>query len=105
MEEPFMVRRLVSVSALLCILAVGLWAADDPAIGTWKLNSAKSKLTTVRNQTMKLESAPDGHKVAVDVEDVTGMKNHIESTIKYDGKDYPVQGSPLWDTLSAKHVD
>jgi hypothetical protein len=34
----------VILTLLLCVVGAGVCLADDPQIGTWKLNEAKSKI-------------------------------------------------------------
>ena len=34
-----------------------------------------------------------------------GKESTVKTTFKYDGKDYPVTGSPDFDAISAKRVD
>src|SRR5256885_3711274 len=44
--------QLLLVGCLFTLFTGALWAADDPAVGEWKLNPSKSKLT----DEMKVES-------------------------------------------------
>jgi len=85
-----------------------LWAADDPAIGSWKLNVAKSKYSTgqaPKSQTLKIEAAGDGLKLTADVVNADGTTQHLTYTAKPDGKEYPVAGDPDRDTTTMKQVD
>ncbi|HXW74926.1 MAG TPA: hypothetical protein VEK10_08945 [Steroidobacteraceae bacterium] len=92
---------LVSSSALL---ARG--AAPDPAVGTWKLNTAKSTSATLPRSETRTYTAKGGAltlsytRVSAD-----GKEISVQTTYKYDGKDYPITGSPDYDTLSVKRVD
>ena len=82
--------------------------APDPAIGTWKLNVDKSsfKLTTApKSSVLKVEAWEDGLKLSVDTVDAQGNKLHPEAAYKFDGNDYPIKGSPLADTVSAKRIN
>ena len=82
--------------------------APDPAVGTWKLNVAKSsfKLTPApQSSVLKIEAWEDGVKLSLDTVDAQGNKLHPEATYKFDGKDYPIKGSPLADTVSAKRIN
>ena len=90
----------------LAIVAVG-FAADDPMMGTWKLNEAKSKLTPGegKNTTVAYEAAGDQVKVIIDGTDKDGKPTHNEWTGKFDGKDYAVTGDPKSDMRSYKKVD
>jgi hypothetical protein len=82
--------------------------APDPAIGIWKLNLAKSTFGVVpppRSYVVKAEAWEDGLKMSVDIVDDQGNETHPESAHKFDGNDYPLKGSPLADTVSAKRID
>ena len=98
----------VSLTVLGCVLAgmVAL-AADDPNMGTWKLNQAKSKIGAgaVTNNTVVYAPAGESVKVTVDGMDASGKPSHNEWTGKFDGKDYPVTGDPNVDTRSYTRVN
>jgi hypothetical protein len=83
------------------------FAADNPHIGTWKLNEAKSKLTpdAGKNTTVVYEAAGDQVKVVIDGTDKDGKPTHNEWTGKFDGKDYAVTGDPKSDMRSYKQID
>ena len=91
---------------MLWLLATG-WCLASPAMGTWKLNEAKSKFPAgaTKNHTVKYEAAGDQVKVTVDGTDGKGAAVHNEWTGNFDGKDYPVSGEPLYDTRAYKQVD
>jgi len=44
-KETPMFKRILNLVALTCLVAVTLWAADDPFLGKWKLNIDKSQIT------------------------------------------------------------
>jgi hypothetical protein len=81
--------------------------AQDPNIGTWKLNEAKSQLPSgaMKVSSMVVSSDGDNMKVAQDGTDKDGNSFHTEWTGKFDGKDYPVTGSPGMDMRSYKKVN
>jgi hypothetical protein len=87
----------------LAIAAV-CFAADDPMMGTWKLNEAKSKIApgAPKNHTVTYEAAGDQIKVLVVGIDAEGKNTHSEWTGKFDGKDYPVTGDVTTDMRSYK---
>ena len=82
-------------------------AADDPSMGTWKLDEAKSKIAAgmPKNTAVVYEAAGDSVKVTVDGVGADGKPSHNEWTGKFDGKDYPVTGDPTADTRSYKKID
>jgi hypothetical protein len=97
---------LMMLVALFAVAAVG-FAADDPNMGTWKLNEAKSKFSAsaTKNTTVVVEAAGGSIKVTIDGVTGDGKAVHSEWTGMYDGKDYPVTGDPTYDTRSYKKVD
>jgi hypothetical protein len=100
-----MKTKTIGLSVILC-LAAGAFclAADDPMMGTWKLNEAKSKVApgAPKNNTVVYAAAGDQIKVTVDGTDAQGKAIHSEWTGKFDGKDYPVTGDATSDTRSYK---
>jgi len=95
----------------IVLLAYGSSAfsqAADPVIGTWKLDVAKSKFSpgpAPKSLTVKFEAAGKGVKLTTDGVGADGQPTHTEYTADYDGKDYPLIGSPVADTVSLKRMD
>lgn len=94
------------------VLASGLAAtllatALDPFTGTWKLNLAKSKLSPPVPRSVVSYIECDGKSVSVREEIVDANGQHQTATVKaaFDGKDYPIVGSPLADAVSYQRVD
>lgn len=102
-----MKARAIVLALALCSVGVGLCFADEPMMGTWKLNEAKSKFGpgATKNNTVVYEAAGDNVKVTVEGTDSDGKPTHNEWTGKFDGKDYPVTGDPNSDARSYKKVD
>lgn len=95
---------------LLPALRAARAAADDPLIGTWKLNVAKSKFTPgpgYKSQTLKYEpSANGGLKLTADIVDAQGKQLHDGYTAVYDGKEYPMTApSSNADTVKLERID
>ena len=101
-------QLLMAIASVAALAAVAL-ATDDPFVGTWKLNVAKSKTTDPstmqKSATVKNEGIDNGQKSIGDGVDADGKTFHSEWTGKYDGKDYPVKGDPTVDTSSLKKID
>src|SRR5690349_5696167 len=98
---------LPKAATILLVLGTGLYAAD-PAAGTWKLNLAKSKFSpgpTSQSATITYEETPDGIKRTGETVAADGSKTSFEYTARYDGKEYPVTGSDLYDGISFKKID
>jgi hypothetical protein len=92
----------------MCFVGLTLcFAADNPQMGTWKLNEAKSKIAPgfPKNTTVVVEPSGDQIKVTVEGVDGEGKPTHNEWTGKFDGKDYPVTGDPTSDVRSYKKID
>jgi len=82
--------------------------ANDPMFGIWKLNVSKSTYTpgpAPKSAISKFEPWEDGIKATIDVVAGQGNKNHLEVAAKFDGKDYPIKGSPMADAISLKRVN
>ena len=97
----------LALAALLAIASAVIAAdAPDPVIGTWKLNTAKSTGATLpRSETRTYAASAGGIALTWKRVGADGKETSVETTFKYDGKDYPVTGSPDFDALSAKRVD
>jgi len=96
---------LLTLAALFVSVTVSL--ADNPHMGTWKLNEAKSRFNpgATKNNTVVYEAAGDSVKVTVDGVDGDGNPVHSEWTGKFDGKFYPVTGDPTSDTRSYRKIN
>ncbi|SRR5258706_6671340 len=103
--------RSAIVGLALAIVAIGASAqqAKNPEIGTWKLNLDKSKYSPgppPKSPTMlTMEAAGDGIKYSSKGVNAEGKATGVEYTAKYDGKDVPLTGSQLANTISLKKVD
>ena len=100
--------RTLNLALAVCAFgAAAVCLAQDPNIGTWKLNEAKSHMPPElsKNTTVVLEAAGDSVKVTMDGTDKDGKPSHSEWTGKFDGKEYPVTGNPAVDSRSYKKVD
>src|SRR6266571_239247 len=62
-----MKTRTCVLTFVLCLLASAVCFAEDPQLGTWKLNEAKSKLAAglPHNNTLVYEAAGDSIKVTI----------------------------------------
>jgi hypothetical protein len=92
----------------VAITTIGMYGADN-SIGTWKRNVAKSKSTPpatnpITSLTIVYEAVDGGVKTTVTGQRKDGTAINSTSTVKYDGKEYPVTGAP-WDTISIKQID
>ena len=81
--------------------------AEDPSIGTWKLNEAKSHVPagSMKNNTVVYKMQGDKINCITDGTVGSGTPMHIEWTGKFDGKDYPLIGDSESDTRSYRIID
>ena len=90
-------RQASRFTAVAMTLAVALGGtASAQAVGTWKLNLAKSKFQpgqAPKSTTLVYEAAGAGIKVTVDTVPADGPAIHYTYTANYDGKDNPVTGN------------
>jgi hypothetical protein len=78
------------------------------ANGTWKLNVAKSTYAPgppPKSATITYQETADGIKRAGGSVEADGKTTPFEYNAKYDGKDYPVTGQDLYDTITIKRID
>ena len=99
--------RMIILTLVVFFAGVAVCSAQNPQMGTWKLNEAKSKFGAgaTKNHTVVYEAAGDMTKVTVDGTDSAGNATHNEWTGKFDGKDYPVTGDPDTDTRAYKVIN
>ena len=101
--------RLLTLLLALLVVSVGLNAADDPLMGTWKLNLSKSKYNPgppPKSRILKLEpSGANGIKLTNDGVSANGEKSHTVETFLQDGKDHPVKDSQTVDAQFNKQID
>ena len=89
--------RFAHTALTLCLLAQPLLAADNPFLGTWKLNLAKSTYgpgPAPKEETVKFEQDGDKiHRLATGTNG-DGSAINQDSTIPWDGKDHLVTQPP-----------
>jgi hypothetical protein len=100
----------LTVAACVAIFGATSFAqAANPAVGTWKLNVAKSKYAAGRpnkSGTTKIEAAGAGVKVTVDAVGGDGTTRHWTYTANADGKDVPITGNSQYgNTVAMTRVD
>ena len=105
-----MKTRNLALTIVFCLCALSMAvAADNPFLGTWKLNEAKSHIPSGAAKITSAVYSPaanDMVTVTTDGVDAKGNPIHTEWTGKFDGKPYPVTGSPDVDnrTMEARGV-
>ncbi|MCU1244029.1 MAG: hypothetical protein JWO71_4755 [Candidatus Acidoferrum typicum] len=85
-----------AVMATLFAATASSVLAQTPALGTWKLNVAKSKYSpgpAPKSMTRTVESAGDKVKYTFEGVAADGSKIAYTFTVAFDGRDYPINGS------------
>jgi hypothetical protein len=111
-SKPFVNQiafRFALISLVLWSTALSAAAQQDPLMGTWRLNIAKStfhfSVAPKSNVHTYQPFGADGVTATADVEDAEGRKIHFTYSIKFDGKFYPVIGDPARDQTSLKRLN
>jgi|SRR6185436_15039420 hypothetical protein len=91
--------KMILFAMAILIAGATVVSAQNPHMGTWKLNEAKSKFSAgaPKNTTVVYEASGDMTKVIVDGVDGAGAATHNEWTGKFDSKYYAVTGDPTAD--------
>jgi hypothetical protein len=83
---------------------------DDPSIGTWKLNVAKSKFTPgppIKADTRSYDVQDGWLIVTTETTQASGEKTGVRFAAKFDGRDYPQIGrfAPTVTLITYEPVD
>ena len=89
------------------LVAVSLQAADDPFIGSWKINLGKSKTAGASSSRADVFEAfgKNGLKYTSTDVDQNGNTSQVTWAAAPDGKFYPMKGSPRWDATTLQRID
>src|SRR5438552_16122247 len=86
-----MKARIIALVVAMVVLSVGVWADDNPLIGKWKVNLAKTKHnvgTPPKSQVITYDMVGDAVRLTAEIDNRQGHETN-SYTAKYDGKDYP----------------
>jgi len=101
--------RVALILVALFSVSVGLTAADDPMLGSWKLNVAKSKFGSgpaIKEETNQVEPfGGNGIKLTAQIIRGDGTKVAESYAGTFDGKEFSVGGDPNVDTAYLKRID
>jgi hypothetical protein len=104
-------RVLIFLSIAVCLaLSSAAQAQDNPFVGTWKLNTTKSKFPagkTPKNITRTVEADGKGAKYHSEGEAADGSKLDYSFSTNYDGQDGKVDGTGMpfgADTVAIKRL-
>jgi hypothetical protein len=104
------ILKFVAVVAFVAFASTSLRADSNPLLGTWKLNTAKSKSDPTpvpKSLTRTIEETSDGTKYTMTGEAADGKPISYGFTVKFDGKDYPATGTMPGgaDSIAIKKID
>jgi hypothetical protein len=101
-----------AVMAFAVILGIDIVSAfaqaGDPRVGTWKLNVEKSKFSPgppPQSNTLKIEAPGREEKITTEGVNAQGALTGTQYTANSDGKDYPLTGSQMANTVSLRRID
>ncbi len=106
-------RRLLVCTLMAALIgAIGIQTAaaadSDPVVGTWKLDPGKSTFKSgpaITSQTRTYTQS--GNEITLDMKTVSadGKEVTTHTTYHLDGKSYPVNGTPDYDSLTGKQLN
>jgi len=104
------VERSVVVAGLVFLIAAGaaLAQAEDPVVGTWELNVAKSAFSpgpAPKSETRIYVASGSDLKLTLKGIDGGGKPTSIQASYSLDGREHPIVGSPDADSQSITRVD
>ena len=104
-----MLKRTVLLLIALAFTALTSWAQQNPLVGTWKTNTAKSKSylgAPSASRVVKYEaSGTNGIRSTTDRVLSDGTRSHIEVTAYFDGSTAPYNGVQGRDAIRIKRID
>jgi hypothetical protein len=106
--KKLIVRAVLVLISAACGVALAAAPAADPVIGTWKLNAQKSTFNAgppIKSQTRTYSQVGQRISLVMKTTGADGKETTSETMYQFDGRDYPVTGSPDFDSLSAQQVD
>jgi len=106
-----MKARIIALVAAILIVSAGLTADDNPLIGKWKVNLAKTKYnvgTPPKSQVITYDMVGDALRLTAEIDNAQGHQTN-SYTAKYDGKDYPftstARDAVTGQTVRLKRID
>jgi len=98
----------IMIAILVLAQATVAMAADDPFVGTWKLNAEKTNFPPgqeMKSYVIKWEKNGIGYRNVIDMTGATDVAFHVEFAGQEEGVDYPITGNPIANTISFKKID
>ena len=106
--------RKLLLGAVMAMIAVAGGAAiaaaadTDPVVGTWQLNAQKSTFSSgpaLKSQTRTYSQSGDKITLVMTTVGPEGKEVTTHTTYQFNGKDFPVTGTPDYDSLAAKRIN
>jgi len=98
--------RVFHALCAFCVVSTALLAAESPFVGTWKLNTGKSRSTpgtAVKEMTVTFEAVGNESKRGPTGTDGDGQPINQDSTIAWDGRDHAIDAPGM--TVAVKQVN
>src|SRR5216117_3499664 len=103
--------RMIAFVLAMLVVSAGLQADDNPLLGKWKINLAKTKYnagTPPKNQVITYDMVGDALRLTAEIDNAQG--HHTNSyTARYDGKNYPftstARDAVKGQTVRLKRID
>src|SRR5262245_46638680 len=105
---PLILLAITLIGAPLVVSSHPVRSDDDPVLGVWNLNLAKSKFISnpaPKSQTRTYETHPQGIKATIKTTYADGKTSTIQYIASYDSVEYPVTGSLQFDAIAMKKID
>jgi hypothetical protein len=106
--RKLLIHAVLTFVAAASGVAIAAAPASDPVVGTWQLNGSKSTFTAgpaLKTQTRTYSQSGQSITLVMKTVGADGKDVTTQTTYQLDGKDYPVTGTPDYDSLSAQQVD
>jgi hypothetical protein len=103
-----LVCAVIAMTVMAGVASIAVAADTDPVVGTWQLNVAKSTFSAgpaLKNQTRTYSQSGDKISLVMTTVGSDGKEMTTRTTYQLNGKDFPVTGTPDYDSLSAKRIN
>lgn len=108
MKKPMQALLIGTVVAFIGGTVTVAAEMAESAVGAWMLNVSKSKFDpgpAPKSQTRTYAQTAEGVTFSVKGVAADGSPMALQSTFKYDGKDYRITGTSNYDMLSLTRID
>jgi hypothetical protein len=106
--KRLLVCAVIAMTAIAGGASIAVAADTDPVVGTWQLNVTKSTFSAgpaLKNQTRTYSQSGDKITLVMTTVGPDGKEVTTRTTYQLNGKDFPVSGTPDYDSLSAKRIN